>query len=374
MAGAKASAGAEEDLSKVPAQGDEADESDEDVSEHDDVEDDDSSSESSAAPEIGLDQNGRIVPGVGGPINYDFRSMHNCVNVSEILLEDCKTVFSARQAEDEDAYSSGETFFVRACEEPKSALEQMAMDVFKFHAHGLTFDPEKSGAEWWTLVLDEESDVTFHWDKDYGLEDYGVNVFPHISTVTYLANAGGATLVLQKLAPPHYSAPIVGPCGETAFCSKPCAGKHISFDGRLLHAASSDLLSIFSGKSDAMESSSQGTRVTFLVNLWFNHIPRDAEPLPEKVRADLKMPFTANDKTCSPWTKTVEAAQATAEARPVLVDVSKDGPKEELTYDFGDQDNRHKVKLIIPKTTKPTPTDSIFLRFGPSVVPQLIKQ
>ncbi|GBG25646.1 Hypothetical Protein FCC1311_018652 [Hondaea fermentalgiana] len=366
-----------------------ADDDQESCDENSSSEDEESSDASSDAPEIGLDQHGRIAPGVRGPVNYGFRAMHGCISLSEELLADCKTVFSARQAEDGEAYSGGETYFVRADETPQSALEQLALDIFRFHADSLIYDASKSGAEWWTLVLDDDSDVVFHWDKDYGLEDYGVNVFPHISTVTYLADPGGATLVLQKTAPPRYSDPIEGPAGPLVFCSRPRAGKHISFDGRLLHAASADLLPLFTGDDADPMAATQGTRVTFLVNIWFNHMPRDAESLPDKVRKKLSLPAMAENGSeasasgtgIAPagklWTRAPGVAAAGAEMGPATLHVPEDAganaPLKTLRYAFGEEDNRHEVVLTVPRPPGPAATDSVLLNFEPGVAPRVVK-
>ena len=40
------------------------------------------------------------------------------------------------------------------------------------------------------MVLEREDEVGFHWDKDYAVEGQGVNVFPHLATVTYLTGVG----------------------------------------------------------------------------------------------------------------------------------------------------------------------------------------
>eukprot|EP00961_Rhodomonas_salina_P275503 3722235-Rhodomonas_salina.1 len=52
-----------------------------------------------------------------------------------------------------------------------SALEQkLAKSVFDFHTKDLTggedYDEDKSGAEWWTLVLDNQDDIGLHWDRE----------------------------------------------------------------------------------------------------------------------------------------------------------------------------------------------------------------
>jgi hypothetical protein len=50
-----------------------------------------------------------------------------------------------------------------------SRLQKLAKSVFEFHTKelkaGEDFDAEKSGAEWWTLVLEAGDDVGLHWDR-----------------------------------------------------------------------------------------------------------------------------------------------------------------------------------------------------------------
>lgn len=73
------------------------------------------------------------------------------------------------------------TFWVPAEEtfEPRCTLEQFARDTFTRYTEGVSFDPEKSGAEWWVQLRpspekagryamhgDNEAGICFHWDKD----------------------------------------------------------------------------------------------------------------------------------------------------------------------------------------------------------------
>jgi len=304
-------------------------------------------------PEIGFDQFGRLVVPDLPPVALDFcfRSFEAVVHMDDRLVDDCKTVFTARETEKDQEYSSGETFFVRADTEPKSALERLAMDIFMFHAGSQVYDKNKSGAEWWTLVLDDDSDVTVHWDKDYGLEEsWCVNVCPHLSTVTYLAAAGGATCVLEKRAPPRPVDPISGPCGPQVHASKPKVGKHISFDGRWLHLATADFLPLF---GDAPEE--KGQRVTFLVNLWFNHIPKDAQELGEEVREKLNIKSTQQL-----WRKPEIEGHVTSQPAT---------KSQTLEYTFGDQERLHKLSIGIPEASFQNASSSLTLTFGEGDIP-----
>ena len=62
----------------------------------------------------------------------------------------------------------------------------------------------KRGAEWWTQVIDPRDDIGVHWDKDYALEPAGVNLHPHVGTVTYVgASTEGAPTLVARLASPR---------------------------------------------------------------------------------------------------------------------------------------------------------------------------
>jgi hypothetical protein len=91
------------------------------------------------------------------------------------------------------------------------------------------------------------------------------------------------------------------------FVSWPACGKHISFDGRYLHAAPCDLMEEgqFEKQIQFQENSSdpkfnrlqtrRHRRVTFLVNIWLNFHPVDVKPFPETMLD--KMSGSGNDSS-----------------------------------------------------------------------------
>jgi hypothetical protein len=133
-----------------------------------------------------------------------FASYANALSISSdshrmSFLSDCSLVFTARTKDDSDGYSTGSTFFLPCLMKPRCALEALAERIFRAHVHSLgeckdaedgkinlLYDPERSGAEWWTLVLDtpsgdapptddedkyddeEDDEVGLHFDADYG--------------------------------------------------------------------------------------------------------------------------------------------------------------------------------------------------------------
>ena len=287
------------------------------------------------------------------------------------FINDCSLVFNARTLEDSESYSSGATFFLPCQMKPRCALEALAQRIFRTHTDGLEwekddanevegneadsnnndgdekklekkskkqllYDPERSGAEWWTLVLDtpsdektnhnddgddddaedeEDDEVGMHFDADYGLEEQLPNymLHPRVATVTYLSDTGVPTLILDKKSPPPKDigkAQLGGDINK-GWLSHPSFGKHIAFDGRLLHGAPGEYFPAVAKKGKnsngnggaepqakkmKVEETSKsnengdvlcGKRITFMVNVWLNHCPIDAEILDHDIAKKL---------------------------------------------------------------------------------------
>lgn len=213
-------------------------------------------------------------------------------SLSNVLI-DCEQAFNCRNIPSKKQdYSVGATYFLKACDSPKCNLEQLAKQVFEFHTKGMDLDTSNSGAEWWTQVIDSRDDIGFHWDRDYGAEEVdGTHIYPNLGTVTYLSDLGGPTLVFNKTGTTDSSVPIIGQV-DSFTASKPLMCKHITFRGTLLHAAPSDLTELDEDNSDAGSEGSDDSdgssdadavnRVTFLVNVWINHIPSQSKRFPTK--------------------------------------------------------------------------------------------
>ena len=141
--------------------------------------------------------------------------------------------------------------------------------------------------------------------------DQGVLLHPMVATVTYLAAPAAAapTVVLER------PSPLLA--GESATGSIPCAavcwpavGRHLCFDGKLLHGALPDL-TLPHSQGGAVK------RITLLVNVWLNHTPWGAEKLPRKLSKKLsavgngaRMGFERAEAV-SPLALEVRAADAT---------------------------------------------------------------
>ena len=173
--------------------------------------DDDDRGEARNRESVAIDVEGRVGGVSDCGLDFSFRSYPESFDryaglsspdlpeAWEVVTEDCRKCFV------------GESFWLAAGSEPRCALEELARKVFELHVAGIdgTWDATKSGAEWWVQVRHEDDGqkeaVSFHWDKDEDLvDDFGVNVHPAISTVTYLTTSGAPTLVLDHVPPMMY--------------------------------------------------------------------------------------------------------------------------------------------------------------------------
>jgi hypothetical protein len=274
---------------------------------------------------------GAIISGDEPLPRHPFASYSQALEIpdefSDSIQRDCQRVFTARSTEDQASYSVGTTFFLPAVMQPRCALEGLALAIFQAHVKDLDgmYTPEQSGAEWWTLILDasknqdanakeydedESDEVGMHYDADYGLEDQMPNILlhPRVATVTYLSNVGAPTLVLNKHSPPPSDPERKSLNGDIrqAWLSGAKYGKHLAFDGRLLHGAPA---LFFPGNSGAKVNGggkepdlkrqkveeNQEKRVTFLVNVWVNHCPMDAELLDDDICKRMETPWEVLD-------------------------------------------------------------------------------
>ena len=169
-----------------------------------------------------------------------------------------------------------------------------------------------------------------HYDADYGLEQQLPNylLHPRAATVTYLSDVGVPTLVLEKRSPPPSDVEkktLEGAISK-GWLSCPILGKHIAFDGRFLHGAPGAFFPGFgigtSGVNDSHDASDDGDgeeqtkkrrklnngndntsavdttpnplankRITFMVNVWINHCPIDAEPIDDELCSQMETLF-----------------------------------------------------------------------------------
>mmetsp|Transcript_14551 Transcript_14551/g.19403 ORF Transcript_14551/g.19403 Transcript_14551/m.19403 type:complete len:364 (-) Transcript_14551:250-1341(-) len=123
--------------------------------------------------------------------------------------------------------------------------------------------------------------LDWHFDKDEELcAGTGIYLSPQISTVTYLTANGGPTVLLDCAAHPATGIPVsiddlncpIQSC-QTLELVYPAIGRHLSFDGRKMHAVVPAL--------QRQSASSAHPRITLLVNIWLGHTPLAVQRIPE---------------------------------------------------------------------------------------------
>jgi hypothetical protein len=186
-------------------------------------------------------------------------------------------------------------------------LESLAWSIYQSHRDRYSdriVDDGKGGAEWWVQVKDvstskndneEEkegvkkpplaaSSIDLHYDKDEALaESFGVGSFPTLSTVTYLtapSKTAAPTIVFD-----HTYTQGEDEIMSSMMVSRPRVGKHICFDGRLLHGAPYHPSLLPSETTDSAEAATGSVfRVTFLVNIWNHRRPASVRVLDDAIR------------------------------------------------------------------------------------------
>ena len=183
------------------------------------------------------------------------------------LRRDCVTLYT---------YVEG-SIWLAANAKPRCLVESLVAAVFKRHTHDLQINRETAGAEFWVQVRlpsngdgDDDGPIDFHFDVDeYMQDEKSQTLTPHLSTVTYLSDCGAPTVVVGVEAPAGYRVPDVYGSISSAMLSFPLYGKHLAFDGKLLHGAV-PVGDAFSGDEP---------RITLLVNIWLGHQPTHIQPM-----------------------------------------------------------------------------------------------
>ena len=189
-------------------------------------------------------------------------------------------------------------------------LERLASRIWERHVEAFELDRAGCGAEWWVQVkpvqprqcvdlpsfmLPESSQsnkgaeaIDLHYDKDEDLaEAFGIGAFPVLSTVTYLTDSDHAppTVIFSRCYEDPPDEEI-----QDMLVNYPRRGKHLVFDGRLLHGAPAHSAFRRGEKTTASPPTEESDeyRITFLVNVWERHKPAGVEPLPEEIRNSLQ--------------------------------------------------------------------------------------
>ena len=377
------------------SEGEEGEEGEE--ADDDDDDDDDSADSDEPVAELGELLPPRDAEGcvVAPPLNRQLRAYRDALRLDETTLaslrRDCAIAFALDGSN-----------WLPADQSPRCLMESLASAIFERHTRGVEMDRSKSGAEWWAQVRtpgDENESITFHWDVDEYCQDaLGVAISPALSTVTYLSDLGAPTLVLDVPTPKRYAVrKAYGPVHSATLCYPRC-GKHLVFDGRLLHGAvpigptsftqakasqplGTPITAVEQGATGgadpqdpaiasalgALRASSKvaaggEVRVTFLVNIWLHHQPANIEELPANlVPTFTKVPVAdsaaaaAVKRLSEPAAQTVakgalhtSSEDSTGISQPLVMSRQPPSTCKVLETDFGRGRAKHRLRVTLP--------------------------
>ncbi|CAB9525149.1 expressed unknown protein [Seminavis robusta] len=290
-------------------------------------------------------------------------SLPFAVNVFSIAELTCNTDVLVEQAQ-ELVHHSKDTFWLGQADDEDDQelcpLEQLAWRVFQQHVQWYGIEVQDSGgAEWWVQVKkttpDNNNDtlapndsttngsagnnnnnttaIDLHYDKDEVLaEKFGLGAFPTLSTVTYLTggnnNSSNPTVIFERTYEQDDEEVI-----PSMLVSHPIPGKHLVFDGRLLHGAPShpalrqsyqpkeqnnnrDTTTTTNG--DHHPRSGTTMRVTFLVNIWPRWKPAGVHPLPNAIRTALLSQHDQDNASSLPFSL-ISSLEFTQQTIPEVV-------------------------------------------------------
>jgi len=218
--------------------------------------------------------------------------------------------------------------------------------------------------------------ISLHWDKDEDLRllaGGSLYVHPYLSTVTYLTDLGAPTMVVNCRVNYANGEWIVPEENVEGFVSWPKQGKHLSFDGRFLHAAPPDLMEhgVFQQQCkisveedwksmDAKEAERcrkilerRHRRVTFLVNVWLNYKPFNVEPFPDTMIDKLTKVDESNWNSVfsAPDQSEVSERRVAVNDNEVSDDSLSSGDNQQahaFTWPMGDCDSNETIEMHMP--------------------------
>jgi hypothetical protein len=177
-----------------------------------------------------------------------------------------------------------DTGFVENQGENLCVLEKFAWRVFQQHTRHYNVHDGCAGRDD-TNHTKEDAAIDLHYDKDETVaEVFDLGFFPTLSTVSYLGSSdqqclGTAPTIVFKQ---QYEDPPEAGIREMLI-SHPSPGKHLVFDGRMLHGAPAHP----GLRQSIVDPTFPKERITFLVNIWIGYRPCDATTLPNDIREKL---------------------------------------------------------------------------------------
>ena len=157
---------------------------------------------------------------------------------------------------------------VDGAEHPRTAAEMAVAILFHFaFPNGALPAGGIAGGEWWVQRRHTSENIGFHIDKDEGIasEEQWMKM-PVLSTVTYLTDVGGPTLVLEQASNRggNRQEPELPVRGVLVY---PKRNRHMLFPGNMQHGVVGEF-ALRQPQQDGGVGGGSSERITFLVNWW----------------------------------------------------------------------------------------------------------
>lgn len=209
------------------------------------------------------------------------------------------------------AREGARTFWLDADASPRCGLERLALAIVRFHYPTPAARRSVVGAEFWTQLRSSADEpakqgLSLHYDKDeVAVETWDIWAHPELATATYLTGGGAPLLVFSTCSRGDAfsseedategsctAARASAPSPERGWVCFPRAGRHVAFDGRMLHGVPEELLDLHrvGQRRAAALSEPRGptySRLSFLVNVWTSHRPERVRALSTKLAEKL---------------------------------------------------------------------------------------
>ena len=181
-----------------------------------------------------------------------------------LLIEECRNANrwekKARDPNLKDSKAATNWAPMENIRNPRSAAEMAVAILYNFaFPDGKVPRGGVAGGEWWVQMRSSNENIGFHVDKDEGIasEEQWMKM-PVLSTVTYLTDVGGPTLVLNQSSNRggNKQEPELPVRGVLVY---PKRNRHMLFRGNLQHGVVGEFGQVSQGGAE---------RITFLVNWW----------------------------------------------------------------------------------------------------------
>eukprot|EP00939_MAST-03C_sp_MAST-3C-sp1_P003978 g3978.t1 len=194
------------------------------------------------------------------------------------------------------------------------------------------------GAEFWAQVKKTGEFIHPHFDKDeFTFQTQNIMRTPDLSTVTYLTNSGGPTLIFDQHVRENQTTFPSEP--TRSFAVWPKTGRHCVFRGDMYHVVRGDMARVF------------GDRYTFIVNWWtseLNEGDRRALRLTPALRKQYRALFASRRDSNDEAAVDVPSLAAADMQRPMRLNISVLEPQNGVSEGGEETDEERTIALFVP--------------------------